>query len=331
MLKKHCLAFLFIIFFLGCFILFFLQFLDQEKKNYSSEKPSEELPEELSQDEFRTLVVTGDVLLARSINYQMHQRRDFDFPFEKTGEFLRSADLTFINLEDPLVDDCPLTNEGMVLCGNPRAVEGLVSAGIDVVSLANNHTRDWGDEGLKSTMEILDKNNIAVVGLGKILIKEVRGLKFAFLGYDLIKTTVDETKILSQLKEAKSLANVAVVYFHWGIEYTDQPTQDQRNLAHQVIEHGADLVIGSHPHLIQGVEIYQNKLIVYSHGNFIFDQIWSEETKKGIVGRYTFYRDQLIDVEFLPVFMEEFAQPRFLSGEEKQTILDRMRQKSIID
>lgn len=366
MLKKHFLAFLLIIFIFECIFLFFLLILNNEEKRRFSVKDSLKVPspkqahfpslyvdkkpfekklqvsltlekifssnhqvQEFPQFELRTIVVTGDVLLARSVNYQMYQRKDFDYPFEKTGDFLKSADLTFINLENPLIDNCPLINAGMVFCGNPIAVEGLVFAGVDIASLTNNHAGDWGDSGLESTIEILEKNNIDVIGQDEILIKEVSGLKFAFLGYDLVKTALDETKILNQLKEAKSQADIVIVYFHWGIEYTNQPTQNQRNLARLAIDSGADLVIGSHPHWIQGVEIYKDKLIVYSHGNFIFDQIWSEETKKGIAGKYVFYKDQLVDVEFLPIFMEEFAQPQFLAGEQKKEILDLMKQKSI--
>jgi poly-gamma-glutamate synthesis protein (capsule biosynthesis protein) len=96
------------------------------------------------------------------------------------------------------------------------------------------------------------------------------------------------------------------------------------------IDAGADLVIGNHPHWIQPVELYNGKLITYAHGNFVFDQEWSLETKQGVVGRYTFYDTQLVDVEFLPVLIENYGQPHFLMGAEKQFILDHMYSESQI-
>lgn len=112
------------------------------------------------------------------------------------------------------------------------------------------------------------------------------------------------------------------------MEYTDQPTQRQKELAHLAIDTGADLVIGNHPHWIQPVEIYKNKLIVYAHGNFVFDQMWSAKTREGIIGRYTFYGDRLIDAEFLPVQINDFGQPRFLTGETKSVLLEVLKQQS---
>lgn len=285
----------------------------------------------ISQDEFRTLIVTGDVLLARSVNFQMHKQKNFKLPFENVADCLQDADLTLINLESPIVENCPLTNEGMVFCGSPQTVEGLVYAGVDIASIANNHCRDRGEIGLQDTVEILAKNNIAALVHGEILIEEVWGLKFAFLGYDTIRAAVSQGGLKSSIENAKKVADVVIIYPHWGIEYVASPTQKQKDLAHLAIDIGADLVLGSHPHWVQGLEIYKDKLIVYSHGNFIFDQMFSEETKTGVIGRYTFYKDKLIDVEFLPVYMKEFPSPHLLEGDEKSKVLDIIEQRSIVE
>src|SRR6185437_11714659 len=102
----------------------------------------------------------------------------------------------------------------------------------------------------------------------------------------------------------------------------------QSELAHLAIDSGADLVIGNHPQWIEPAELYKGKLITYAHGNFVFDQMWSEKTEEGIVGKYTFYDKRLIDVEYLPIKIEDYGQPYFLQGTDKQKILDQMKQDS---
>ena len=97
-----------------------------------------------------------------------------------------------------------------------------------------------------------------------------------------------------------------------------------------IIDDGADVVIGNHPHWIQPPEIYKGKFIMYAHGNFIFDQMWSENTRKGVVGKYTFYDKKLVDVEFSPVLIENYAQPNFMSDADKKILLDDLKKESLI-
>ena len=160
-------------------------------------------------------------------------------------------------------------------------------------------------------------------------------MKFAFLGYNDIGynqdgiSWPDEEKIRLDIIEAKKIADVIIVTYHWGVEYRSQPDERQRYLGHFTIDSGADLVIGNHPHWIQPIEIYKGKLITYAHGNFVFDQEWSLKTKQGVVGKYIFYDSQLIDVEFMPLQIENYGQPNFLTGNEKQEILDEMKMESL--
>ena len=288
----------------------------------------------LSAERMRTLIATGDVIPARSVNFQTVQRNNFKWPFEKTADILRQADLTLINLESPLIKDCPLTNEGMIFCGDSRHLEGLKYAGVDVANLANNHLGNYKEEGIQSTIDLLKTTDILSTGTSEMIIKDIRGVRFAFLGYNEIGHSepmlswVDKEKITQEVKEAKTQANIVIVSFHWGVEYVEQPTERQRGLAHLAIDSGADLIIGNHPHWIQPVEIYKNKLIIYAHGNFIFDQMWSEKTRQGVVGKYTFYDNELIDVEFLPILIEDYGQPYFLEDAEKQSILEEMQKAS---
>jgi poly-gamma-glutamate synthesis protein (capsule biosynthesis protein) len=117
-----------------------------------------------------------------------------------------------------------------------------------------------------------------------------------------------------------------VVSFHWGVEYVTEPTQRQIDLAHLAIDAGADIILGNHPHWVQPVEIYKDKCIIYAHGNFVFDQEWSEETKRGVVGRYTFYEGKLVDVEYLPIRIVDYGQPYFLKGTEAEQIMKHMKE-----
>lgn len=288
-----------------------------------------------------TLIATGDVIPARSTNFQTTQRNDFTWPWQKTADVLKSADITFINLETPLMQNCQLINEGMSFCGSSKHIEGLLFSGVDVASLGNNHTANYGKPGLDETKKLLEDNGILVTGLNgpvfkdapSYVIKEVKGIKFAFLGYtDISKTplvsSADENKIMLEVAEAKKNADVVIVQYHWGTEYITPPEERQKFLGRLTIDAGADLIIGNHPHWIKPIEFYNGKLITYAHGNFIFDQEWSQKTKEGMVGKYTFDGKNLVDVEYLPVEITNYGQPYFLEGDRKQKILNEVYQES---
>ncbi|PIR08116.1 hypothetical protein COV53_04635 [Candidatus Gottesmanbacteria bacterium CG11_big_fil_rev_8_21_14_0_20_37_11] len=290
----------------------------------------------LSAEKSSIIIATGDVIPARSVNFMSWKNRNFMWPFEKISDTLKNADITLINLESPLIDNCPLTNSGMIFCGDKKHIEGLVFSGVDVANLANNHMTNQGYEGIISTRDLLNSRGIETIGLNNIAVKKIRDIRFAFLAYeDVEKTNVsislaEDDKLSEEIKRSKTISDVVIVSFHWGIEYTTQPSERQRHLAHLAIDEGADFVIGNHPHWIQPVEIYKNKLITYAHGNLVFDQMWSEKTKLGIVGKYIFYEDKLIDVEFLPLKIINFGQPYFLEGEEKNKIIEDLNKESLI-
>lgn len=301
-----------------------LEKIFSEKKN----------PEGLDEKKLITLIATGDVIPARSVNFQASQRKNFTWPFEKTAHILKSADITFINLETPLMKNCGLTQEGMQFCGSDKHIEGLNFAGVDIASLANNHSANYGKPGLDETKKLLEDNGILVTGLNGPVFTEVKGIKFAFLGYsDIEKTplvsTADEEKIKAEVSDARKNADVVIVQFHWGTEYITAPEKRQKELGRLTIDSGADLVIGNHPHWIKPIEFYNGKLITYAHGNLVFDQEWSQKTKEGVVGKYTFLGKELIDVEYLPVEIVNYGQPYFLEGEKKKKILEEMYQESL--
>ncbi len=290
----------------------------------------------IPEDRKRVIIATGDVIPARMVNVYATQYNNFTWPYEKTADILKNADLTFINLETSLIKNCPLIYSGFTFCGNEKNVEGLVFSGVDMASLANNHTGNFGSEAVVSTKALLNNHDIQVTGTGGSTYTDIKGKNFAFLAYNDIGgrqegiSWADEKRISEDIQEAKKNADYVVVAYHWGAEYRAQPDERQKYLGHFTIDAGADLIIGNHPHWIQPIEFYKGKLITYAHGNFVFDQEWSLKTKQGIIGRYTFYDTMLVDVEYIPIQIEHYGQPRVLEGEEKMAILQDIKAQSQI-
>lgn len=286
-------------------------------------------------EDLTTLIMTGDIIPARHVNAKVIGYGDFNHPYLKTADFLNQADLTVSNLESPLIAACPTVSDGMTFCGDPRHVEGLKFAGIDIVSLANNHAGNYGESGLVETHQYLAQAGIESVGNGRTVIREIKGVKFAFLAYNGILEHFDLDQIRSDIADAKKEANVIIVMPHWGKEYVRIPEispgiapEDPREIGQALIDLGADLVLGNHPHWYQGVEIYKNKLISYAHGNFVFDQEWSLETKQGVVGKYTFYKGRLVGVNFAPIQIEDYNQPFFLDSTAAEKTIAEMKANS---
>ncbi len=288
-------------------------------------------------ESIRTLIVTGDIIPARSVNYKTITYNNFHWAFEPTAEYLRDADITFVNLEAPIFENCPVTNEGMIFCGDARHIQGLTFAGVDVANMGNNHAGNHGTVGINQTLSLLDAHGITTVGVkNNPQYIDVRGVTFAFLGYDDIEqqdgVSRADTEILQhEIQNARQNADVVIVQFHWGVEYVSQPSTRQRELGKLAVDAGADLIIGNHPHWIQPIEIYNNTLITYAHGNFIFDQMWSQKTQEGVIGKYYFYNNTLIDAEYLPIRIVDYGQAQFITNlQDKERILQDMLNESLI-
>ncbi len=163
----------------------------------------------------------------------------------------------------------------------------------------------------------------------------MRGLTFAFLAYNGVGAPVDREVMAREIGAARQEADVVVVQFHWGKEYVRLPQRapgiapdDPRDLARVALAAGADLIIGNHPHWVQGLELVGDRLVTYAHGNFVFDQMFTRETREGVVGRYTFHGRRMAAVEYRPVRIESWAQPRFLDGAEAAGVLGQMEAAS---
>lgn len=301
----------------------------------------------LNTDEPITLIATGDVMLARYVELQMRTLKDYTFPFRKVSDFLKNADITIANLETPLMPGKNVPTGSMTFRADPEALAGLLAAGFDVVSIANNHTMNYQVPGLTSTLQALKKAGILAAGGGRDLdvahtpaIMEVKGKKIAFYSYvdnsippghhgAATKNTpgiavMDTSAVKSDVKNARDTygADIVIVSMHAGKEYTREPTQFQKDFAHAAVDAGASVVIGHHPHWIQPVENYMDGVIFYSLGNFVFDQSFSDDVKTGLVAKITF--DGVKPVyELFPVKIEK-TQPRILEGDEKDKEITRL-------
>lgn len=270
-------------------------------------------------DQRITIVATGDVLLGRSINFRMVRDNNFNWPFEKVADVLREADFSFINLEGPLFENCPPTQTGMVFCGDRKAASGLVFAGVDACNLANNHILNYGEDGLKETIDILSQNNIGVFGGEKILRKNIKGVNFSFLGFNEVglgQRAYEDLllNVAEKIRQEKEFSDVVVVSFHWGNEYTEDISPRQKQLGYLAIDSGADIVVGHHPHWVQSKEVYKDKPIYYSLGNFVFDQMWSQKTREGLIVSFEFEGKNLLGEKEFPVLIEDFGQPLILNN-----------------
>ena len=280
-----------------------------------------------SNDKPITLIATGDVMLGRTVNFKTVASKDFSWPFLNVSSILKKADITLVNLESPLVSNCELTNEGMIFCGDIKHGNGLSFAGVDIVSIANNHAGDQGDKGIQETINYLSVKGIDTIGTRKPLYITQNGQIFSFLAYNNIPpypsyiNHVNQNMYEEDIALANKNSDIVIVSFHWGEEYTAFPTTRQVQIAHKAIDAGADVVIGHHPHWIQPVEMYKDKPIFYSLGNFVFDQMWSQKTREGLAVKFTFENKTLKNYELIPIVIENFGQPRLANEKEKEKIL----------
>lgn len=269
-----------------------------------------------------TLLIAGDVMLGRTVMAKTYEADDYIYPFRKVSDTLHQADITFINLENPVIESCRPHEGGFIFCTTPEMLEGLIVSGIDVVSLANNHTLNYGKSGLDETLEQLKKAGILATGVGNLVEVERNGVVFGFLGFDKSqqtnpKLTEDE---IGLIVESDSQVDVLVVSMHWGVEYQDKALPGVRSLAEEIVGYGADLIVGHHPHWVQDWEFIETdgqggKPVFYSLGNFIFDQMWSEETKKGLAVELIYDKEgNLVNYELLPTYMSSWSQPEFVKN-----------------
>ena len=298
-----------------------------------------------------TLLGVGDILLGRKLAPLMLEADDYTLPFRSTSDVLSAADITFGNLEGPFCEKPSYPTEGMIFRVPPRGMDGLLAAGFDVVSVANNHIRDGGETCLRFTLEHLRAHGIEPAGAGLThdeahapAILERGGVRFAFLAYTYasfndrlylgeaasgepkqsaagpVVAGLDIEQMRRNVAAARELAHVVIVSLHDGAEYSRRVLPVTERFARAAIDAGAAVVLGHHPHVAQRVEQYEGGWIFYSLGNFVFQQK-DPGTREALLARLVFRGAELVEVEAVPVVIDWFSEPRLATPEEAAAIL----------
>lgn len=299
--------------------------------------------EQLVQDEI-TIAAVGDLMLGGRAEPFL---TDFgpDYPFAEVMPFFSRADVVVGNLESSIsTRGTAIENKKFTLRAGPIAAQAIKKAGIRVVSLANNHSMDFGPLALRDTLAVLEENNILYAGAGMDLddarspaFLKIKGRMIAFLSYSLTfpleffasagrpGTAPGYTDFVrSDIEKARTSADLVVVSFHWGAELMTAAKDYQIELGHKAIDWGADLVLGHHPHVLQELEVYQGRLIAYSLGNFVFGSE-SNRTNDGIILLLTFQGKSLSRVEAVPLDVNNYRvkyRPRILRGKPAREALE---------
>jgi poly-gamma-glutamate synthesis protein (capsule biosynthesis protein) len=285
-----------------------------------------------------SIIAVGDIMLGRYVAKDLSDK-DNNYPFEQIKELIQDADISFANLECTISSRGEKQEKEYCFRAEPKVVEGLKNVGFDILSLANNHIMDYGNDALFDTINLLNENGIFTVGAGenldfsrKAVIIDCNDIKIAFLAYnctypETYNAQVDKPGacpgkieiITEDIYRTKEKADIIIVSFHWGIEYEEYPEKWQIKLAHQTIDAGSELIIGHHPHVLQGFEIYNGKPIFYSLGNFIFDQN-QNETQEGMAVKIVFQDEDNFTLYGFPIICDSYY-PRLAKGEEKDRII----------
>jgi len=268
------------------------------------------------------LIFGGDVMFSRAVRREMIAANDAELPFRKIAPLMAASDIAFVNLESPFSDTGPYRETGLIFHAAPDAIAGLNLARVSIASTANNHARDCGAHGVEFTVGWLRSHGIEPVGSSESetqthagIVLTRHGVRFGFLGYtfdqnngnwrDIDKriALADPAAMSHDVVSLKKRADVVIVSMHHGVEYVRQPSPAQIAFAHAAIDHGALLVIGHHPHVVEPVEKYKGGLIFYSLGNLVFDQFQRKETQHGELVQITLWGRNVLAVHVLPVLI----------------------------
>lgn len=295
-----------------------------------------------------TVAAVGDMSFGRSVGKLIAQQGGAA-PLANVAPLLASADIAVGNLEGTIATGGPrATWKDVTLIGDPRALAGLQLAGFDELALANNHAFDYGWPAMRCTITLLDGARIGHAGAGadsaaawRPSVTAPRGEAVAFLAFTRVlpagfgagshhpgvASAYENAQVAHAIKAAKRRYGQVIVSFHWGVEYADEPTPQQVGLAHEAVDAGADLVIGHHPHVIQGLERYRGRLIAYSLGDFVF-QHNSRKTGESFILTADLGPGGVANVGVTPVLLDGYGRPSVVRGAEAQRILGRLRSLS---
>ena len=303
----------------------------------------------LARPEGVVISAVGDIMLAGSARPTL-ERHGYDYPFAATRDILKKSDIAIGNLEAPIADrGSEFRDKKYRFKCAPDSARALRDAGFSLLTLANNHILDFGATGLQSTVRYLDGYGIRHCGAGSTLnaartpvIITVNGKRVAFLAYSLTQPVEFfatnrqggtapgyASFVTTDVRSARKSADYVIVSFHWGRELSQAPSPAQVRLAHLAIDAGADVILGHHPHVLQGIERYHQGIIFYSLGNFAFGSL-SRSADKSIIARITL-NGGINEVEIVPINVlnrQVHFQPTPLAGREGDRVVEQLNRLS---
>ena len=292
----------------------------------------------VDQIESVTISFTGDCTLGtyakssnRAFEVLFEQQKDYNYYFNNVKQIFENDDYTVVNLEGPLTDATVAQDKPFAFKGRKDYVNILLNGNVEAVNLSNNHIMDYYEEGFNDTIEVLNENNIDYFHNTIYHIEEINGYKFGFAGFKAFNLYT-KNEIDNAIKYFNDNdVDIKIITLHGGIEYDYQFDSIKEELAHYSIDNGADLVVGHHPHILQGIEEYNNKYIIYSLGNFCYGGNRCPVDMNSMIAQVTFnfknkkidnYDLNLIPVSISSVDYENNFQPTILECDKKDKVLE---------
>ena len=295
-----------------------------------------------------TVSMVGDCTLGTDVNFDQstsfdafyQMKNDPGYFFQKVKDIFTADDLTVANMEGTLTTSNDRQQKTFAFKGDPSYTEILTQGGVEATNLANNHSHDYGDQSYEDTIQYLEAAGITTFGYDRTAVMDVKGIKVGLIGiYELKDGLGRQQQVIDTIQAVKDQgAQVIIVSFHWGTEKSNIPDDIQKTLAHLAIDQGADLVVGHHPHVLQGIEKYQGKNIVYSLGNFCFGGNKNPSDKDTMIFQQTFTVEngELVEddvTNIIPCSLSSESgynnyQPMVLEGSEKERVLQKIEEFS---
>ena len=305
-------------------------------------------PEPTAEPVSITVSMVGDCTLGTDVNFDQstsfdafyQMKNDPGYFFQNVKDIFTADDLTVANMEGTLTTSNDRQQKTFAFKGNPSYTEILTQGGVEATNLANNHSHDYGDQSYEDTIQYLEAAGITTFGYDRTAVMDVKGIKVGLIGiYELKDGLGRQQQVIDTIREVKDQGvQVIIVSFHWGTEKSNIPDDIQKTLAHLAIDQGADLVVGHHPHVLQGIEKYQGKNIVYSLGNFCFGGNKNPSDKDTMIFQQTFTVEngELVEddvTNIIPCSLSSESgynnyQPMVLEGSEKERVLQKIEEFS---
>lgn len=305
-------------------------------------------PEPTAEPVSITVSMVGDCTLGTDVNFDQstsfdafyQMKNDPGYFFQNVKDIFTADDFTVANMEGTLTTSNDRQQKTFAFKGNPSYTEILTQGGVEATNLANNHSHDYGDQSYEDTIQYLEAAGITTFGYDRTAVMDVKGIKVGLIGiYELKDGLGRQQQVIDTIQEVKDQgAQVIIVSFHWGTEKSNIPDDIQKTLAHLAIDQGADLVVGHHPHVLQGIEKYQGKNIVYSLGNFCFGGNKNPSDKDTMIFQQTFTVEngELVEddvTNIIPCSLSSESgynnyQPMVLEGSEKERVLQKIEEFS---